>query len=49
MLRGDYKSAGLDLLGVLPVFGEIADAANIARKADNLVDAARAADEATDY
>jgi hypothetical protein len=34
LLRGDFVSAGLDLLGAVPVYGEGADAAKIVRMVD---------------
>ena len=40
LARGDYLSAGLDALGIVPFYGEIADAAKIANKADKITDAA---------
>ena len=49
LARGDYLSAGLDLLGVIPVAGEFADTARLAmlagtiKKADKVSDAAKAA------
>jgi len=41
--RGDWVSAGLDLLGIIPFAGEVADTAKIARVADNAIDAAKVA------
>ncbi len=41
--RGDWVSAGLDLLGIIPFVGEVADTAKIARVADNAIDAAKVA------
>ncbi len=40
LARGDYVSAGLDLLGVIPFVGEVADTAKIARVADKAADIA---------
>lgn len=48
LLRGDYVSAGLDVLGAIPLAGEIADTAKLARMADKAVDAAKVADKASD-
>jgi len=36
LLRGDFASAGLDALGVLPFIGEIADTAKIAKVANKI-------------
>ncbi len=41
LARGDYVSAGWDLLGVIPFVGEIADTAKIARVADKAADIAK--------
>jgi len=58
LLRGDYVSAGLDLVGAIPFAGETADtarlaklgfeAADVMKDADNAVDMARAVDKADD-
>ena len=48
LARGDFASAGLDALGVLPFVGEIADTAKIAKVADKAVDAAKVVNKATD-
>ena len=54
LARGDYLSAGLDLLGVIPVAGEFADTARLAmlagtiKRADKVSDAAKAVNKATD-
>ena len=48
MARGDYLSAGLDLFGVIPFVGEIADTARIAKMVDNAVDAAKLVDKTSD-
>ena len=45
LLRGDYVSAGLDLVGAIPFVGEIADGA---KTANRVVDAARTFDKASD-
>ncbi|MBQ6998921.1 MAG: hypothetical protein IJN62_03940 [Clostridia bacterium] len=37
LLRGDFASAGLDALGVIPFIGEIADTAKISNKAVNVI------------
>lgn len=47
--RGDFASAGLDLVGVLPIVGEVADAKRIAKVADNAVDAVKTAKKATNF
>ena len=49
LARGDFTSAGLDALGVIPVLGEIADTAKIARVADKASDAVKAVAKATNY
>ena len=48
LARGDFTSAGLSALGVIPVIGEAGDAAKVARMADKAVDATKVADKATD-
>lgn len=48
LLRGDFLSAGLDALGVIPVVGEVADTAKLAKMADKAVDAAKTADKVSD-
>ena len=48
LLRGDYVGAGLSAVGVIPVIGEVADAAKAARIADNAADAVKAVDRAID-
>ena len=48
LLRGDYVGAGLSAVGVIPVIGEVADAAKAARIADHAADAVRAVDRAID-
>ena len=47
LARGDFLSAGLDALGVIPVLGEIADTAKIAKVADKAVDATKVVNKAT--
>ena len=48
LLRGDFVSAGLDVLGAVPFVGEVADTAKLARMADKAVDSAKIANKATD-
>ncbi|MBR5539390.1 MAG: hypothetical protein IKU61_05770 [Clostridia bacterium] len=48
LMRGDFASAGLDLIGAIPLVGEIADTVKTAKVADNIVDAAKAVDKASD-
>ncbi len=58
LLRGDYISAGLDLLGIIPFVGEVADTAKLARAgikvadkahdAGKVIDAVKVADKADD-
>ena len=48
LARGDFVSAGLDLLGAVPLVGEIADTAKLARLADKAVDAAKVANKSSD-
>ena len=48
LLRGDFVSAGLDALGVIPIVGEVADTAKIAKLADKAVDIAKVADKVAD-
>ncbi len=48
LARGDFVSAGLDLLGVVPVVGEVADTAKLAKMADKAVDAVKVADKVSD-
>lgn len=48
LLRGDFVSSGLDLLGVIPIVGEVADTAKLAKTIDKAVDAGKVADKATD-
>ncbi len=43
LARGDFLSAGLDLLGVVPFVGEVADTAKLAKMADKAVGAAKIA------
>ena len=46
LIKGDYVSAGLDVLGMVPVVGELADAAKVARKADDIADVVKVAKKA---
>ena len=41
LARGDFLSAGLSALGVIPVVGEIGDAAKLAKMADKAYDTAK--------
>lgn len=45
LARGDFVSAGLDAVGVIPIIGEIAD---IAKTADKVSDVAKAVDRIAD-
>lgn len=49
LLRGDFLSAGLDALGVLPFVGEVADTARIAKISDKATDAVKAAKKTTNF
>ncbi|MGN0179405.1 MAG: hypothetical protein ACI4DY_08205 [Monoglobaceae bacterium] len=42
LARGDFLSAGLDILGVIPVVGEVGDSARLAKLADKSIDVAKA-------
>ncbi len=51
LAREDYLAAGLDLFGAIPVVGEVgevADVAKLVKMADNVADAAKIANKATD-
>lgn len=48
LLRGDFVSAGFDLVGILPYVGEVGDAGKALRIADKAGDAAKAVDNAVD-
>ena len=48
LIRGDYISAILSAIGAIPVVGEVADTAKLAKTADKIVDAAKGADKAID-
>ncbi len=41
LARGDFLSAGLSAIGAIPVVGEVADTAKLAKTADRAVDAAK--------
>lgn len=43
LARGDFVSAGLSAIGAIPVVGEVADTAKLAKVADKSVDTAKAA------
>ncbi|MBQ7975790.1 MAG: hypothetical protein IJ300_08930 [Clostridia bacterium] len=47
LARGDFTSAGLSVLGVIPVVGEAGDVAKVARMADKAVDAAKIANRSS--
>ena len=49
LARGDYLSAGLDLVGVIPFIGEVADTSKTIKMADKAVDISRAAKTATNF
>lgn len=46
--RGDFVSAGLDLVGVIPFVGEVADTAKVAKLADKAIGTAKVADKVSD-
>ena len=46
-LRQDFVSVGLDALGVIPLVGEVADTAKLAKTAGKAVDAAKTANKAS--
>lgn len=46
LARGDFLSAGLSTLGVVPFVGEIADVSKYAKSADKAVDAAKTVNKA---
>ena len=48
LARGDFLSAGLSAVGIIPVVGEVADTAKLAKMADKAVDAAKVADRISD-
>lgn len=41
LLRGDYLSAALDALGVIPIIGEAGDTLKLAKLADKTIDASK--------
>ena len=47
LARGDFVSAGLSAIGAIPVVGEVADTAKLAKVADKSVDTAKAAKKAS--
>ena len=49
LARGDFLSAGLSALGVVPIVGEIGDTAKLAKITDKVVDTAKIVDKATDF
>ncbi len=42
LARGDFISAGLSTIGAIPIVGEVADTAKLAKKANRAVDTAKA-------
>lgn len=48
LLRRDFLSAGLDAAGVVPLIGEIADTAKLAKMTDKVVDAMKMVDKTSD-
>lgn len=46
--RGDYLSVGLDVLGAIPIVGEVADTAKLAKVANKAVDGAKVASKVSD-
>ena len=48
LLRGDLVSAGFDLLGIVPLIGEVGDAGKALRIADKATDGAKIADNIVD-
>ena len=49
LARGDFLSAGLSAFGVIPVVGEVADTAKLAKMADKAVDISKATKTATNF
>lgn len=43
LARGDFLSAGLDAVGIIPFIGEFADTAKLAKAANKAVDASKVA------
>ncbi len=48
LARGDFLSAGLDAVGIIPLVGEAADTARLAKMADKAVDAASVTNKLSD-
>ena len=48
LLRGDLVSVGFDLLGIVPIIGEVGDAGKALRIADKAIDGAKTADKVAD-
>ena len=48
LARGNFVSAGLSAVGVIPVVGEVADTAKLAKMADKAVDTAKTANKVSD-
>lgn len=48
LLRGDYLSAALDALGVIPIIGEAGDTLKLAKLADKAADTVKTANKASD-
>ena len=49
LARGDFLSAGLSAIGAIPVVGEVADTAKLAKMADKAVDISKASKTATNF
>lgn len=49
LARGDFLSAGLSAIGAIPVIGEVADTAKLAKMADKAVDISKATKTATNF
>ena len=48
LARGDFLSAGLDAVGIIPFIGEVADTAKLAKMADKAVDVAKTINKLSD-
>ncbi len=48
LLRGDFVSAGLDAIGMIPIVGEVADTAKLAKAADKAADVTKLANKVSD-
>ena len=48
LARGDFLSAGLDAVGIIPFIGEVADTAKLAKMADKAVDVAKTTNKLSD-